>query len=326
MLLIPLEGSSPTGLQAKEIMGLTVSSVSELSDSDVLSFNAFYEELYLRAFRSLMTDSQKILSGFYRYPDGTIISGKFNMNKKLSMLETSQFTSDAQAATGQAGVRINWAPSQYSVINIGYVDVFIKTLASPSTITLTVVDNQRDPLLNGTLYEQTFAVDAGANHLPVFFDVSVQDFSILIDLEEQEFYQSIQKFYFNGQWIDQDVSCSMPCANGSTLISYQLNGGGVNASLVATCSLERFINLNFALFQYQLYYSIGREFMKERIASDRINQYTNISLDRAEQLLEAYEKDYINSLDSLRSINQIAPEDGQCWSCRSVLSSRNILP
>ncbi len=272
-----------------------------------------------------MTDTQKILSGFYQYPDGTYISGKFNLNKKLSTLETSKFISEEQAVTGDAGVRIVWPPSMYSVINIGYVDVYIKTLSSPSTITLRVIDNNRDPQFGGTLYSETFPIDAGANHLPVFFDVTVPDFSILIDLSEQLFYQSNQLFYYNGQWIDEDISCSMPCANGNSLISYQINNGGVNAALVAMCSLERFINLNFALFQYQLYYSIGREFMKERIASDRINQYTNISLDRAEQLLTAYEKDYLNSLDSLRSINQI-PEDYSCWSCRSVLSSRNLLP
>lgn len=324
-IIIPLDGVSPTGLKAKELMGLTVNSINDLSDSDAVSFSAFYEELYTRAFRTLQTDAQKILSGFYRYQDGTIISGKFNINKKLGTLETSEFTSDPQGATGQAGVRIVWSPSQYSVASISFVQVYIKTMASPSILTLRIYDNTKNPDINGKIYDKEFAVDEGLNQLQVFFDTQAYDFSIVIDLEEQEFYQSTQKFLFNGAWIDRDISCTMPCAGGTSISSYQLNGGGVNAIVTAMCSIEKFINLNIPLFQYQLYYSIGREFMKERIASDRINQYTNISLDRAEQLLTAYEKDYVNSLDALRAINQIR-EDYQCFQCRSAVSSKTLLP
>jgi hypothetical protein len=324
LILIPLEGPSATGLQAKELMGLTVNSINELADSDVTNFEKFYDELYLRAYRALLSDAQKILSGFYKYPDGTYVSGKFNFNKKISTLETSEFISVLQGNAGYAGARITWPPSQYSVANVGIVNVFIKTLQSPSIVTLRIYDNTLDPLLGGLLYEKEFPVNAGLNSLPVFFNVNTVDFSILIDLADQVFYQSKQKFYYNGEWIDQDISCSMPCAGGA-MISYQINGGGVNAFVTALCSLERFIEQNFALFQFQLYYSIGREFMKERITSDRVNQYTVISLERATQLLTLYETDYVNALDSLRSINQI-PEDFQCFNCKSVLSTKNLLP
>ncbi len=324
LILIPLEGASASGLQAKELMGLTVNSINELSDSDVANFNKFYDELYLRAWRSLLTDVQKILSGFYKYPDGTYISGKFNFNKKISTLETSDLISDLQAAVGQAGVRIVWPPSQYSVANVGIVSVFIHTLQSPSEITLRIIDNLKDPAINGTLFEKKFPVDKGLNAIPVFFDVNANDFSVIIDLSEQGFVMSKQKFYYNGEWIDQDISCSMPCAGGA-MISYQLNGGGVNAYVTALCSLEKFIAENFALFMYQLYYSIGREFIKERLTSDRVNQYTVITIDRATQLLALYETDYVNSLDSLRAINQI-PEDYLCFNCKSVLSTKNLLP
>src|SRR6478736_4162131 len=234
-ILIPLEGASPTGLQAKELMGLTVNSINELSDSDVSDFMKFYEELYIRSFRSLQTDSQKILSGFFRYPDGTYITGKFNFNKKIGAMETSQFISAVQPGTGQAGLQIQWAPSQYSVVVISTVQVYIKTLASPSIVTLRIYDNELDPLLNGKIYEKQFPANQGVNTFQVFAELDVRNFSIVIDLAEQQFYQSKQRFYYNGTWIDEDVSCSMPCAFGQSMISTQLNGGGVNAYAAMIC-------------------------------------------------------------------------------------------
>lgn len=324
-VLIPLEGASPTGLQAKELMGLTVNSINELSDSDSMDFKKFYDELYLRAFRALQTDSQKILSGFFRYPDGTYMSGKFNFNKKIGAMETSQFISALQENIGNAGLQVQWAPSQYSVVVVSTVSVYIKTLASPSIVTLKIYDNERDPLSGGLLYEKQFPANVGVNTFSVFAELDVRDFTITIDLAEQSFYQSKQRFYYNGTWIDEDVSCAMPCAFGQSMLTRQINGGGVNAYLALVCSMVKFINVNFPIFQLPLYYSIGREFMKERITSDRINSYTVLTLDRAEELLALYEKDYLNALDSLRAINQV-PEDNQCFQCKSVLSTKNLLP
>ena len=320
-ILIPLEGDSPTGLQAKELMGLTVNSINELSDSDVMDFKKFYEELYVRSFRALQTDAQRILSGFFRYPDGTFVAGKFNLNSRIASLETSTFINQPQVMTGQGGVRIQWAPSLYSVMVVNNIQVKIKTLQSPSIANLTIIDN----ITGFELLTKQVAVNSNINTIPLFFETNSQDFSILVDLADQEYYATVQRFYYNGSWIDEDVSCSMPCINGSNIISYQINGGGLNAQVTAICSLARFIQLNMPIFQLSLYYSIGREFMKERIASDRINSYTVLTIDRAEQLFAQYEKDYVNSLDGLRAINQVT-EDYQCFSCKSVLSTHNLLP
>jgi hypothetical protein len=322
-ILIPLEGTSPTGLQAKELMGLTVNSINELSDSDVDSFEKFYEELYVRAYRSFTLDLQKVLSGIFKFEDGTIINGRFNFNKKVSSLETSQFINAAQQLSGEAGVRIVWAPSMYSVIQINKLYVNIKTLgaASPDKVSISVVDNET----GFTLYtKEVTGIVEGLNAIDWFINVNVRDFSILIDLADNEYFQSKQRFFYGGSWIDEDLSCS--CTYGSSeLISYQVNGGGVNAKLTAICSIDKFIEQNFGLFSLPLYYSIGREFMKERVASDRVNEYTLLTIDRANQLLAAYEKDYMSALESLRNINNIA-EDYECFSCKKAIYSTNLLP
>jgi hypothetical protein len=95
--------------------------------------------------------------------------------------------------------------------------------------------------------------------------------------------------------------------------------------IVGVCDIGKFIDYNFALFKYSLYYSIGREFMKDRIATDRINQYTVLTMDRATQLLEAYEKDYTNSLLALHDVNAIN-EDNFCWECKKGLTTLKLLP
>lgn len=318
MILIPLEGASPTGLEAKTLMGLTVNSINELSDSDVMDFEQFYDELYGRAYKALLVDAQKILSGFYTYPDGVRISGKFNINQKITSLETSNFLSVPQALVGPGGIEFRWWPSLYSVANVGYVEVYIDSLiSSPALLTISIIDN--DKTLANEIYTKDFTVEVGLNRLPVFQDVTVRDFSVLANLSQHQIFQTENKFWTN------DGFCKTPCAGGSYILANQVNGGGLNVFLTGYCSLDRFIEANFRLFQYQLYYGIGREFMKERVASDRINSYTVITIDRATQLLTAYEKDYVNSLDSLRDINSVS-EDGLCFNCRSVVSSSNLLP
>jgi hypothetical protein len=319
-ILIPLEGSSPTGLQAKELMGLTVNSINELSDSDVQSFNDFYTELYTRAFRALEVDAQRILSGFFRYADGFTISGKFHTNKKLTSLITSQFISESQAVLGQSGVRIQWSPTNYAVASVGFVEVNIKQLiASPTQVRLSIIDN----VVGSVIWSKTYLdVTKGVNRLPVFQNIKAWDFTIVLELSDNEYYQSQQSFLNNGQWLVPDLSCRCSVTG---ITSTQINDGGVNAYITAMCSLEEFINYNFELFKYCLYYKIAVETMKERIASDRINQYTMLTIDRATQLLALYEKDYTNSLETLRDI-QGMPEDGQCFTCRKPVYLANLLP
>lgn len=321
-ILIPLEGVSVTGLQAKELMGLTVYSINELTDSDTSSFEKYYEELYTRAYRALEVDTQKILSGFYALPDGTYINGKFSINKKVGTLRTSQTINAPQANVGQAGVNIFWSPSLYSVMNVSHVYLTVTAIVAP-TVDIVIVDNVTGLQLSKT----TFTPVVGANVVPIFADIASYDFSVLIDLSTVAILQTTQLFFMGGSWVNglNGVGGCKCNYMGGTLSSFQVNNGGLIVDVSGTCSIASFINLNINIFKYTLYYSIGREFMKDRITSDRVNQYTVLTIERATQLSEAYEKDYLNSLQSLRDINNVE-EDSVCFCKKKGVYTTNLLP
>jgi hypothetical protein len=328
-ILIPLEGVSPSGLQAKELMGLTVNSVNELSDSDVQSFEKFYEELYTRALRALAVDAQKILSGFYRFEDGNIINGKFNINRKVATQETSQFI-DAPA-TLTPSITLRGYLSMYSSLVINFVEFFVTSSVIPTGLTpinVSIIDNVTGNVIAQSNYPTQ--LKKGRNRINTLINISgsYTDITIVANVPVTspvvDLAQTSQILYANGTWIMKDLSCNCPLGSGFYMGVYQTEPG-LNVQFTIICDLFRFIDHNFPLFQFPLYYSIGREFMKERIASDRINQYTAITIDRANQLLAAYEKDYLNALVTLRDIDSVT-EDMNCFACKRPVFSSNLLP
>jgi hypothetical protein len=328
-IMIPLEGTSVTGLQAKELMGLTVNSINELSDSDSQSFEKFYEELYTRAVRSLAVDAQKILSGFYRFEDGDYVNGKFNINRKIATQETSEFN-NAQA-TLSPSITLRGYLSMYSSLVINWVEFFVLSANVPTgltNVTVVVTDN-----VTGQILEQKqfpIAIKKQKNRLATNFYISgsYTDITVSIAIPNTspalDIAQTTQILYANGTWVMKDLSCNCPLGSGYYMGVYQTEPG-LNVQFNIICDLFRFIEYNFALFQFPLYYSIGREFMKERVASDRINQYTVLTIDRANQLLAAYEKDYLAALSTLRDIDSVA-EDMNCFTCKKPVFSNTLLP
>jgi hypothetical protein len=325
-ILIPLEGPTPSGLQAKELMGLTVYSINELSDSDVQNFNKFYEELYLRAYRALVVDLQKILSGFYTYPDGTRVAGRFQLNKKLLAIDTSVFTKEvvsvAPAVTVQSSI------SEYSALSVDWAEIVFNTpgvVSPPLGVSIQITDNNTAKVVYTS---PVYFIDkpVQAIRLPIYFNLFWETnftVQVIYDGAPPEILTTSQKYYTDGQWIKEAVSCRCPCGNGDIVITQTTPG--LNVHLSGFCSIERFVERNFPMLKFALYYSIGREFMKDRVTSDRINQYTVLTIDRATQLLEIYEKDYINSLDCLRDIHSIQ-EDAECFACKKAVYSNNLLP
>jgi hypothetical protein len=324
-ILIPLEGESLTGLQAKELMGLTVNSVNELSDSDAKSFKDFYSELYGRAVRRLEMDVQKILSGFYRFDDGQVVRGRFNFNAKFQTVLTSEFTPGIGSIT--PAIRVQSFLSMYSAIVVNYVEVnCLQTSGNSQTILIKLTDNNTGLQLTKT-FTQSLVI--GRNQFPLMLTIPVRwlDFTVSIEIigspSEIDLSNTTQ-LLSNGSSFFSKGWCRCQCGSSGWIGIYQ-QSSGLNVSLTGVCSIPRFIELNVSLFKYALLYSIGVEYMKDRVATDRVNEYTVLTVERADQLMDLYEKDYLAALDTLRDIRSI-PEDFDCFECKRELSTVNLLP
>ncbi len=325
-ILIPLETApglqSVSGLQAKELMGLTVKSIEDLTDSDAADFNEFYEELYMRAWRSLEMDATKIMSGFYQYPDGVRIQGKFNFNRKWDALVSSMFQETVLTGT-LFSVLLRPALSLYSGVSVNWIEFNIQAIPSPDpTCTIKVID-----LYSGvTLYTQEdVEYVEGNNRIQVLFTIPPTYDQVRVQVEfsdDVDVLNTVFPIYGSWQYLP-DNTCR--CGYGGGWMFIQLENPGINVSITGFCSVERFMEHNFPIFKFALYYGIGREFMKERVASDRVNEYTMLNVDRAANLLAAYEKDYMSALDTLRDINNMV-EDTNCFTCNRPLKVGNLLP
>jgi len=324
-ILIPLEGPSITGLQAKDLMGLTVNSINELSDSDSQSFKTFYEELYQRSVRRLEMDVQKMLSGIYRFPDGQALLGRFNFNAKFQTVLTSEYV--AGEGSDNPAIQVQSFLSLYSALCINFVEInVLETSPNPQDI-IVRIDELNTGLFLELPFKQTLAL--GTNRFSLSLTLPIRWLNIKISVNivsspsliklsnTQQLLTGYSSFTGKG-W------CRCQCGSSGYLSTYQL-APGLNVSMTGICSIARFIELNIPLFKYALLYAIGVEFMKDRIATDRINQYTALTIDRSNQLLALYEKDYMLALDTLRDIRSI-PEDFDCFECKRSLNTNNLLP
>jgi len=92
---------------------------------------------------------------------------------------------------------------------------------------------------------------------------------------------------------------------------------GCNIIVALKCSFESLICQNKSLFKRAYLYALGIEAMRELISSDRINDYTTLNRNEAQENIKLWKEDYDNSL--MNAIDGINIEDGDCTECHNTL-------
>ena len=163
----------------------------------------------------------------------------------------------------------------------------------------------------------------------------IQDSEIL-QFEEEELFigynrtdadliETKNKYYDDCLHYDEIQFCGYPCLTGEESTVWQVNGGGVNVKFVLYCSMEKFLCENLPLFKHALWYRIGVDLMKERVVSDRVNRFTVLTPERAQELMTLFNEEYMNALDAA-VMNISMREDPICFRCKSTVSAGTNLP
>lgn len=301
---------SRSGLFASDLPGVE-SLLYELISKDSEKDLEVWERIYSNAWNNLVSDVDFALQE------------KFFVNTKLISRETSQFLSDVNSNTGLAGVRIQFELPRYARLHVVSVEVIAEQgYASPGIALKFFEDDENGDLLYETT-DQSIS-QAGKETIFVDKDFEVDKLFIAYDPTQFELRQSENKSYSG--FINKTFAyeCMFNCFGGVASVR-QVNGGGLNVVFDVHCSAEKFVCQNINIFKKAFWYKIGQELIIERRYGNRLNQFTTMIQERAEELTSFYQANYSQALEnSIKSHN--VNEDPYCFECKGSVNVKTNLP
>ena len=297
--------TSKSGLYFTDLAGCTVSLLDDLTKEDHDDFNDCFDYLYKTAQRNLKIDVQRKLAA------------RFHIDKKLNTRETSEFLTDYNSGSSLAGVKIRFYLPKYARIQILSIDV---NAQSAGTGTFYIYkDDENGELLNTI----NATIVSGRNTVQVYDYFEENTLFVAYNPSSISLKQTKNRYYMNDIFTPDKV-CAWDCYGVGGYVQ-QVNSGGLNVKFVVYCSMDKFICENLPLFQYALLNRLGVDTMKERITTERTNQTSILTADRAKELMQVFNDDYQAALDSATE-NIKMNEDPICFMCKNSVGSRSNLP
>jgi hypothetical protein len=295
---------SRTGLYLDSLPGIDVVMIDGLrksgNDSDTT-----WEVLYKRAWDNLVSDVTKALND------------KFYVDTKIVSRETSSFKDDYNSS-GNAGVKLTLTLSRYSKIHV--ISVGLWSQSSHTDAVINFYDTDADGELLLTLTEDLVA---GRNTLNVDYEFEVNTLYVVIDTTDYPVRQTENKSYYGVSFITTYI-CSWDWYGGLGSVE-QINNGGLNLKYNIYCSIDKFVCENINLFKMAFLYRNALEITHERRYGERLNEFTTMTIERADELNEyfnaRYEKELLNAVKS-----QNIKEDFVCFNCKNTVSTKTSLP
>lgn len=264
--------------------------------------------LYKRACDGLVNDIRKLLNN------------KFYVDLKLVSRETSTFKESVNGNSGLAGIELTFELPRYARLHVVSVEVFSEQAYDSPDFPLYFYNEDENGEL---LYETSASITEGRNTINIDRDFSVDKLFIAFDptfelrqTENRRYETPYIRFNCDDCWFD--------CGGYHGKVR-QVNGGGLNVFYNVFCSVEEFVLENINLFAQSLLWKIGIVISEERRYGERLNKYTTMQLERAEELMGYYTEKYTQETEeSIKGIN--IKEDPYCFSCRHLVSKRASTP
>lgn len=184
-------------------------------------------------------------------------------------------------------------------------------------------------IYDGTTLVKTIPVDLLANTIvtvPIRLSFDQEQVKVLSNNTNFDFYSgSINNFLVNGR----PESCYACGSKGSS--NFVINGWdgtkevsqlfGIGTKASVRCYEENIICSVLPKMYFLIWYASGVQFLKERAFSDRLNNITLFTKDKAKELLEEYEAEYASTYKAFsKSIfKYLKSTKGECLTCKPTI-------
>lgn len=305
---INLDESIPSrsGLYADSLPGIDSEMIDGIAKAGKEDLT--WEVLYKRAYDGLIAEVRKL------------VNNKFNTDLKLVSRETSTFKESTNGASGLAGIQIGFNLPKYARIHIISIGVYSDQEYETPDVPFYFYDEDQDGEL---LHETTGEIIEGRNTINIDYDFEVDKVFIAYDATTYAFRSTENKKYSNYLTWSCD-ECRFDCGGYQGTVK-QINGGGLNIKYTVYCSIEKFVCENINLFAQSLLWKIGIVITEERRYGERLNKFTTMTLERAEELMNFYSEKFNLEVNEVIKGSNIR-EDEFCFPCKHLVSKRTSLP
>lgn len=245
---------------------------------------------------------------------------KFNTDLKLISRETSQFKDGVNFAVGLSGVQIGFDLPRYARIHVISIGVFSDQEYESPDVPFYVYDEDENGEL---LFETSSSLTEGRNTVNVDRDFEVNKIFVAYN-PDTALRESENKKYGTYYYSFTCNECDFECGGYRGTVK-QINGGGLNVKYVVYCSTEKFVCENINIFAHALLWKIGIVISQERRFGERLNRFTTMTLERAEELMQFYTEEYEKQLKDTVKTHNIR-EDAWCFPCKHLVTKRSGLP
>lgn len=299
---------SRSGLYAVDLPGVEPSMWELLAKEDQTP-DDFWAMVYKKAWDNFISDLTHQLQN------------KFFVDSKLVSRETSQFKVDLNTTTGLAGVTIEFDLPRYAKLHVVSVDVnSADDYDSPEVLIQVYEEDASGELLS----EHSQEVSEGRNTIFIDQDYDVNKIFVAYDPETYSFKQTENKRYQTPYISWSCDECAFDCGGYQGRV-LQVNGGGLNVKYNVFCSVEKFACENINLFKQAFFFRVGLEITIERYLGNRLNKFMTMTLERQEEFIEFYTKNFTDNLErSVKSQNM--REDPYCFTCKQIVSKQSQIP
>lgn len=288
-------GTSKSGLYLDHIEGIDKELFEELAKEGQGyedKFNQFYTH-----YKSMFISEITIHLG-----------DKFFFDKILASELTGKFNFQSNTGTGKAGVKIDTLRSRYSITRLERVEFYINSLPSPAIVDLKVYDNENRLL-------ETIQIEATEGYNSHILQKEYNQSYLYISLDKSLDLYKTEYFY-------NDKNNCRDCNN----VNYKIiNGGGLIVDYTTICSVEEYVCSKIKMFENAFINYLAMQTMSARVLSRNVNQSTNLTEERADQLAAVYDKEYKKAIKAVFKNLKIT-DDPLCAECKSIVQSSINIP
>lgn len=288
-----------SGLYINSLPGISLKSIEALADEDQKNYLGVFNDIDLRASKKIDIEVASVFAKKYK---------KKSINQTIDLTTYIDRDVNVDASAKYKGFCIT-AASELGYVKSQYQQIYISTLRIYLKAAGTYILKVFNLDTSEELYTYTGTGSIGWNTVKVstsftarrlfccYNATEINSYSLPIKDSVNEWNTTCCSYYYG---LSCGASLTGIIADLDDVSSYTEIYGeayGISGVWSLQCSFDNIICNNKPIFATAYLYLLGSELMVERLSSDRINRFTTIDLEKAQQNLEYFIQCYTKELE-----------------------------
>lgn len=310
-----------SGLYVNSLPGINLRNIDAIADQDQKNYAGVWNDVQDNALNKFSVDITEKFRPRYKIKK---INKAIDLGKKTNPDITSEGLAEYRGFTVETTFKnqFNLVYSNFQSIIIGKVSLYLKEVPGGS-VPVKIVDMDTGEVLD------TFSIDTPAvgwndvkvgkiyNSARLFigYDATgISTYNLYINPNINTIYGGYVTSLYGSVYAEGYIRGAQTKDQDFRNPAHGNDSFGLTGVFSITCSYDSFVCNNKETFALPLQYLMGAELMIERAASDRLNRFTTVDMEKVEGLIKYYQDQYAVSLKQIIDSIDLNTDDA-CIEC-----------